>query len=58
MPLPRIEDWNEIDPTKKLAEMPVGPIASPFVKLDRAAASQAALSGDNWHSHVLQLVGS
>ena len=34
------------------------PIASPFVKLDRAAASQAAMSGDNWHNHLLALVGS
>ena len=42
----------------KLGEIAVGSIASPFVKLDRAAASQAALSGDNWHSHVLQLFGS
>jgi len=58
MPLQRIEDWDEIDPPMKLAEIAVGSIASPFVKLDRAAASQAALSGDNWHSHVLQLVGS
>ena len=58
MPLQRIEDWDEIDPSMKLAQTAVGSIASPFVKLDRAAASQAALSGDNWHSHVLRLVGS
>ena len=58
MPLQRIEDWDEIDPPMKMGEIAVGSIASPFIKLDRAAASQAALSGDNWHSHVLQLVGS
>ena len=34
------------------------PIASSFVKLDRAAASQAALNGDNWHNNLLALVAS
>ena len=38
MPLQRIEDWDKIDPSKKLAEMAVGLIASPFVILDREAA--------------------
>ena len=58
MPLQRIEDWDEIDPSMEPAEIAVGSIASPFVILDRAAASQAAMSGENWHSHVLRLVGS
>ena len=58
MPLQRIEDWDEIDPSMEPAEIAVGSIASPFVILDRAAASQAAMSGENWYSHVLRLVGS
>ena len=58
MPLQRIEDWDEIDPSMKLAQTAVGSIASPFVKLDRGSASKAALSGDNWHNNLLALVAS
>ena len=58
MPLPRIEDWDKIDPSPKLAEIAVGSIANPSVKLDRDAASKEAMSGENWYSHVLRLVGS
>ena len=58
MPLQRIEDWDEIDPPVRLVERAVKPIASSFVKLNRAAASQAAMSGDNWHNNLLALVAS
>ena len=58
MPLQRIEDWDKIDPPKKLAEIAVGSIANPSVKLDRDAASKAAKSGDNWHNNILALVAS
>ena len=58
MPLQRIEDWDEIDPSMEPAEIAVGSIASPFVILDRAAASQAAMSGDSWHNNLLALVAS
>ena len=58
MPLQKIEDWEKIDPPMEPAEIAVEPIASPFVILDRAAASQAAMSGENWQSYVLRLVGS
>ena len=58
MPLQRIEDWDEIDPPVRLVERAVKPIASSCVKLNRAAASQAAMSGDNWHNNLLALVAS
>ena len=58
MPLQRIEDWDEIDPSMKLAQTTVGSIARPFVKLDRRSASQATLIDNNWHNHMLRLVGS
>ena len=53
--LDSIEDWGKIlKPLKLVANKP----SEPAQKLNRHEASNAALSGDNWHNNMLRLVGS
>ena len=55
MSLDSIEDWGKIlKPLKLVANKP----SEPAQKLNRHEASNAALSGDNWHNNILRLVGS
>ncbi len=58
MPLSSIYEWDEIEQPMEPSKTDVGPIPIPFKKLNRKAASQAALSGKNWHNNMLVMVGS
>lgn len=55
MALPDIGYWNNIFPS---LEPVLAPRNDDWVPLDRDAASRAALSGENWYSNILRLVGS
>jgi len=55
MALKRIEDWDEfLGPPQIVSNK----TTKPSLRLDREAASKAALSGDHWHDNMLKLVGS
>jgi len=55
MSLPNIEHWNNIF-------LPLEPFytaqTDDYTPLDRDAASEAAINGQNWHFNMLKLVGS
>ena len=55
MSLPNIEHWNNIF-------LPLEPLftaqTDDYTPLDRDAASEAAINGQNWHFNMLKLVGS
>ena len=55
MSLPNIQYWNNIFP-------PLEPLFTGqnvgSTPLNRDAASQAAMNGQNWHANMLRLVGS
>ena len=55
MSLKRIEDWDDI---LEPLQLPLNKPAEPFIKLNRAVTSEAALNGENWHDNVLRLVAS
>ena len=55
MALQSIEDWNKFLGPPQLVSNKTN---EPPLRLDRKAASKAALSGDHWHDNMLKLVGS
>ena len=55
MALKRIEDWDKFLGPPQLVSNKTN---EPPLRLDRKAASKAALSGDHWHDNMLKLVGS
>ena len=55
MALQRIEDWDKFLGPPQLVSNKTN---EPPLRLDREAASKAALSGDHWHDNMLKLVGS
>ena len=55
MALQRIEDWDKFLGPPQIVSNKTN---KPSLRLDRKAASKAALSGDHWHDNMLKLVGS